>query len=60
MSKSKVQIKNEVPKPNDKKVYDLEERSARFGESKHWLRMIERANPDKKTNARSYGMRPRY
>ncbi|NIO19222.1 MAG: four helix bundle protein, partial [Candidatus Aenigmarchaeota archaeon] len=29
----KAQIKNETPKSNEKKVYDLEERTAQFGES---------------------------
>ena len=107
MTKPKAQMTNEAQNPNDKKVYDLEERTAQFGESiidfvktlpanpinneligqivrsgpgiganyveadgaeskkdfrhkiaickkesketKHWLRMIARANPNKRT-----------
>ena len=106
---------NKAENPKDKKVYDLEERTALFGENvigfvktlpqdrvnnelisqiirsstsiganymeadgaeskrdfrhkiaickeesketKHWLRMIARANPAKKTNAGNYGMK---
>jgi len=32
MSNSKAQMSNENQRPNDKKKYDLEERTARFGE----------------------------
>jgi len=110
MSNSEFQIKNETSKANDRRVYDLEERTARFGEriidfaktlpknlinnqligqivrsgtsiganymeadgaesrkdfrhkiglckkeskeTKHWLRMIKRANPDKKDDCK--------
>ena len=110
MTKPKAQMTNEAQNPNDKKVYDLEERTAQFGESiidsvktlpanpinneligqivrsgpgiganyveadgaeskkdfrhkiaickkesketKHWLRMIARANPNKKTQCK--------
>ena len=33
MTKPKAQMTNEAQNPNDKKVYDLEERTAQFGES---------------------------
>jgi four helix bundle protein len=33
MSKPKAQMPNEAQNPNDKKKYDLEERTARFGEA---------------------------
>jgi four helix bundle protein len=110
MTKPKAQMTNEAQNPNDKKVYDLEERTAQFGESiidfvktlpanpinneligqivrsgpgiganyveadgaeskkdfrhkiaickkesketKHWLRMIARANPNKRTQCK--------
>lgn len=110
MTKPKAQMTNEAQNPNDKKVYDLEERTAQFGENiidfvktlpanpinnqlivqivrsgpgigtnyveadgaeskkdfkhkiaickkesketKHWLRMIARANPNKKTQCK--------
>ncbi len=110
MTKPKAQMTNEAQNPNDKKVYDLEERTAQFGESiidfvktlpanpinneligqivrsgpgiganyveadgaeskkdfrhkiaickkesketKHWLRMIARANPNKKAECK--------
>jgi four helix bundle protein len=111
MTNSKNQMPNEAPNSNDKSVYDLEERTARFGEriidfvktlptslvnreligqivrsgtgvganymeadgaqskkdfrhkiaisrkeakeTKHWLRMIARANPDRKDECRT-------
>jgi len=110
MIKPKAQMTNEAQNPNDKRVYDLEERTAQFGENiidfvktlptnpinnqligqivrsgpgiganyveadgaeskkdfrhkiaickkesketKHWLRMIARANPNKKTQCK--------
>lgn len=33
MTKPKAQMTNEAQNPNDKKVYDLEERTAQFGEN---------------------------
>jgi hypothetical protein len=33
MSKPKVQMPNKAQNPNDKKKYDLEERTARFGQA---------------------------
>jgi four helix bundle protein len=111
MSNVKTQMTNEIQSPSDKKTYDLEERTARFGEdiieflkglekdeinrplisqlvragtsiganymeadgaeskrdfkhkvflvkkeakeTKHWLRMIAKSNPDKKDSLRS-------
>ncbi len=41
MTKPKAQMTNEAQNPNDKKVYDLEERTAQFGENTPKNRMQE-------------------
>ena len=57
MPNDKVQSSNEIQNPNGQ-IYELEERTAKFGgdiidfarplkETKHWLRMISKANPHK-------------
>ncbi len=44
MTNVKAQISNEAQNPNDKKEYDLEERTARFGEAViEFVKMLSRS-----------------